>query len=512
MPVSRSVLHPMWVSICLLTLASSPIMASTPAPLNASDMAWLRRDGFDLDAASVARYRAMGRSGLLDAQLADRINPALPPSIDALIHSYPVLATSTESSLFALKQQQQQVNAMPDGDAKVEAKKALQQQANALGDQAREIVMLRAVYGPNQLKEQMVWFWLNHFSINLGKGRVRWVAADYEENVIRPHALGKFKDLVMATLKSPAMLEYLDNAQNAQGKVNENYARELMELHTLGVGSGYTQQDVQQLALIMTGAGLIPLDGRDQHFPPRIESLVVRDGLFQFNPKRHDFSDKVLLGQQIHGRGFDEITEAVELITRQKACAQFISRKLAQYFVADNPPHALVERMTTTFQRSDGDIAQVMRTMFESKELLQTAGTKFKDPTQFVVSSVRLAYDGKPLANAQPMINWLNQLGEPVFGRITPDGWPLDASGWSSSGQLSKRFEIARIIGRGDNRLFTPEGSPKQGVGFPMITTRLFYDAFAPNLSAATKTALDQAGSQQEWNLFLLSSPDFNSR
>lgn len=512
MSVPGSPLRPLCLSLCLLMLLPISTLASVPAPLSPDDMAWLRRDGYDLDAASVARYRSLGRKGLLDAQLADRINDPLPPAINDLLHSYPVLNTPTTVSLLAFKQQQQQINSMPDGDAKVEAKKALQQQANELGEQAREIIMLRAVYGPNQLKEQMVWFWLNHFSVNMGKGRVRLVAADYEENVIRPHALGKFKDLVMATLKSPAMLEFLDNAQNAQGKVNENYARELMELHTLGVGSGYTQQDVQQLALILTGAGLIPLDGRDQRFPPRIESLVVRDGLFQFNPKRHDFTDKILLGQPISGRGFDEITEAVELITRQKACAQFVSRKLAEYFVGDTPPPALVARMSNTFQRSDGDIAQVMRTLFESKELLQTAGTKFKDPNQFVVSSVRLAYDGKPLVNARPMINWLNQLGEPVFGRITPDGWPLDASGWSSSGQLSKRFEIARIIGRGDNNLFTPQGSPKQGVGFPMITTRLFYDAFAPHLSAATKNALDQAGSQQEWNLFLLSSPDFNSR
>lgn len=512
MPVPTAVLRPLCLSVCLLVLLPALAMASAPAPLSPSDMAWLRRDGFDLDAASVARFRSMGRSGLLEAQLADRIADPLPPAITTLLHSYPVLASSPESSMLAFKQQQEQINAMPDGDAKVDARKALQQQANAFGDQAREIVMLRAVYGPNQLKEQLVWFWLNHFSVYLGKGRVRLVAADYEEHVIRPHALGKFKDLVMATLKSPAMLEFLDNAQNAQGKVNENYARELMELHTLGVGSGYTQQDVQQLALILTGAGLAPLDGRVQKFPPRIASMVVRDGLFEFNPRRHDFSDKVLLGRPIKGTGFDEITQAVDLITRQKACAQFISRQLAKYFVADNPPQALVERMANTFQHSDGDIAQVMRTMFESRELLQSAGSKFKDPTQFVVSSVRLAYDGKSLANAQPMVNWLNQMGEPVFGRLTPDGWPLDAIGWSSSGQLSKRFEIARVIGRGDNRLFTPEGSPKIGIGFPMITTRLFYDAIAPHLSAATRGALDQAASQQEWNTYLLASPDFNNR
>lgn len=512
MQVPTVVQRSLCLLVCLLMFAPGEAAANGPSPLSPSDIAWLRRDGFDLDAASVARFRSMGRSGLLEAQLTDRVADPLPPAIATLLHRYPVLMTSLESSLRANKDAQEQIKAMPDGDAKVDARKAWQQQANAIGDQAREIFLLRAVYGPNQLKEQLVGFWLNHFSVYLGKGRVRLMVADYEEHVIRPHALGKFKDLVMATLKSPAMLEFLDNAQNAQGKVNENYARELMELHTLGVGSGYTQQDVQQLALILTGAGLVPLDGRVQKFPPRIESLVVREGVFEFNPKRHDFSDKVLLGHAIKGVGFDEITQAVDLITRQKACAQFISRQLANYFVADNPPQALVDRMTNTFQRSDGDISQVMRTMFESKELLQSAGSKFKDPLQFVVSSVRLAYDGKPVANAKPMVNWLNQMGEPVFGRVTPDGWPLNAIGWSSSGQLSKRFEIARVIGRGNNRLFTPEGSPTEGIGFPMITTRLFYDAIAPTLSANTRSALDQAASQQEWNTFLLASPDFNSR
>ena len=507
-----TVLRPLCVSVCLLLFAPSHAMASAPVPLNTADIAWLRRDGFDLDAASVTRLRSMGRAGLLEAQLTDRIPDLLPPAINTLLHGYPALTSSLESSLIARKQEQEQLNAMPDGDDKIAAKKAAQQAANEYGQQAQEIVMLRAVYGPNQLKEQLISFWLNHFSIYMGKGRVRWMAADYEEQVIRPHALGKFKDLVMATLKSPAMLEFLDNAQNAQGKVNENYARELMELHTLGVGSGYTQQDVQQLALILTGAGLAPLDGKQQRFPPALAPFVVQEGVFEFNPKRHDFSDKVLLGQPIRGSGFDEIAQAVELITRQKACAVFISHQLAQYFVADNPPQALVDRMAATFQRTDGDIAQVMRTLFQSKELQQSAGTKFKDPIQFVASSVRLAYDGKTLANARPMVNWLNQLGEPVFGRVTPDGWPLDSSGWTSSGQLSKRFEIARIIGRGDNRLFTPEGSPKEGIGFPMITTRLFYDAVAPGLSAATRGALDQAASQQEWNTYLLSSPDFNSR
>ncbi|NBF10717.1 DUF1800 domain-containing protein [Pseudomonas sp. Fl4BN1] len=509
-------LHPftrrvhLWSVFALLL----PILAQAaePASPSAADIAWLRRDGFDLDAAQFKRLHALGRSGLLEAQLADRLNDPLPPAIEALLHSDPAMTHSTQSLLQAFKQRQEQIKAMPDGEARNAAQKDARQQANTLAEQAQASVLLHAVYGPNQLKEQLVLFWLNHFSVFQGKGRVRVLTTDYVEHAIRPHALGKFKDLLLATLKSPAMLEYLDNAQNAKGKVNENYARELMELHSLGVGAGYSQEDVQQLALILTGAGLIPLDGREQRFPRPLQPLVVQQGLFQFNPKRHDFSDKQLLGHTIQGRGFDEITQAVDLITRQPACAQFISRRLAQYFVADNPPPALVARLAKTFSDSDGDIAQVMRTLMQSPELQQSAGGKFKDPQQFVISALRLAYDGKPLANPRPPVNWLNQLGEPLFGRITPDGWPLVASGWSSSGQMAKRFEIARAIGRGDNRLFTVEGSTLPGPGFPLITTPLFYQAISPRLSSATRSALDQAVSPQEWNTFLLSSPDFNNR
>jgi uncharacterized protein (DUF1800 family) len=497
----------------MLVLGPAAVLAREPHALSEDDVAWLRRDGFELDSATVAQYRELGRSRFLDEQLDNRGDDQLPQPITALIGSYEVATKSTEQLLTELRDQQETIKNMPDGDDKNARKKTLQQQGNDLLQQAQQIEMLHAIYGENQLKEQMVWFWLNHFSIYGAKGRVRWVAADYVQNTIRPHALGKFRDLVMATLESPAMMEFLDNAQNAKGHVNENYARELMELHTLGVGSGYTQQDVQQLALILTGSGVAPLrerPGLQQH--PRYAAMFVRNGMFEFNPMRHDYSDKVLLGQKIKGSGFDEVTQAVDLITRQPACAQFISKQIAQYFVADEPPPALVARMAKTFERTDGDIAQVLRTMLESKELSASYGKKFKDPMQFVVSSVRMAYDGKPIANAKPLLNWLNQLGEPIFGRLTPDGWPLDGAGWSSSGQMAKRFEIAGAIGTGNNRLLTPEGTPKIGGDFPMLTTKLYYDTFDPRLSSPTRDALAKATSQQEWNTFLLSSPDFNYR
>jgi uncharacterized protein (DUF1800 family) len=335
---------------------------------------------------------------------------------------------------------------------------------------------------------------------------------DYAEQAIRPHAMGHFRDLVMATLTHPAMLQYLDNAQNANGHVNENYARELMELHTLGVGSGYTQQDIQELARILTGVG-INASGNEPRLKPEWQKLYRHRGAFEFNPARHDFGAKTLLGKPVEGSGFDEVEQAVDLIVSQPACARFVSRKLAVYFVSDDPPRSLLDRMAKTFQKTHGDIADVLRTMFESRELEASLGGKFKDPVHFVLSTVRLAYDGKTIVNTHPVINWLNALGEPLFGRQTPDGFPLTESGWASSGQMSRRFEIARTLGSGNGGLFDPEdGTAATTTGFPQLSNRLYFTTMEPFLSANARTALGRAGSQLEWNTFLLASPDFNYR
>ncbi|WEN16746.1 DUF1800 domain-containing protein [Rhodanobacter sp. AS-Z3] len=508
----------------LLACAASaqPAVTPTPAP-GSTDVRWLQRATFGIDSASLASYRQLGRQRWLDAQLADH-DDTLPPAISALIASYPAVSTPPEELLDKEAEARRQLKAMPDGDAKVAAKKDLQKQSRELAQQAQQAELLHAIYGSNPLKEQIVWFWLNHFSVYAAKGRVRLVAADYEEHVIRPHALGKFRDLLLATLKSPAMLEFLDNAKNVKGKTNENYARELMELHTLGVGSGYTQQDVQQLALILTGAGIAPKTPRRFERAGRgrfghQQAAVMREGLFVFNPQKHDFSDKVLFGQRIRGRGYEEIEQALQLITRQPACAQFVSRQLAEYFVADQPPPTLVDAMAKTFKQTDGDIAAVLRTMFDSPELLADNAKKFKDPTQFLVSAMKLTYDGQPISNAQPLVNWLNQMGEPVFGRITPDGWPVDGASWSGSGQMASRFEVARAIGSGRNKLFmvdSPENAaadtPRQRPIAPAMDTALYHAVIEPYLSESAKVALGKAATVAEWNTYLLSSPDFNYR
>ena len=478
------------------------------AVIRRGDVLWLERVGFGLDRASLAQYRALGRARFLDAQFAARDAP-LPDSIAAQIDALEVTRLDPLRTLADLNAQNRAINALPDGPDKEQARKSLNEHGNQLAYQAIRRDLLRALYSPAQLREQMVWFWLNHFSVYQYKANVRWLVGDYEERAIRPHALGHFRDLLLATLEHPAMLQYLDNAQNAAGHINENYARELMELHTLGVGSGYTQHDVQELARVLTGVGVNAGDA--PRLGPALEREYRRVGAFEFNPARHDSGPKTLFGQRIGGTGFGEVEAAVTLIVHQSACAHFISREISTWFVADDPPPALVERMAQTFGRTDGDIAAVLRTMFLSPEFDAALGAKFRDPLHFVIASVRLAYDGQQIRNTRPLLNWLSALGEAPYGRVTPDGYPATEPGWASPGQLSRRFEIARAIGIGNAGLFDPEdGSPATTSGFPQLENRVYFEAIEPFLSTSTRAGLARANSQAEWNSFLLSSPDFS--
>jgi uncharacterized protein (DUF1800 family) len=464
---------------------------------------------YGIDTQVANRFDELGRRRFLDEQLQPR-NENLPSAIQLQIDQLPTLQTSATEQVVDELAEQKRINAMPDGDAKQEARKARGDLGNKILYAATREQVLRAIYSPAQLKEQLTWFWLNHFSVFAQKGQVKFMVADYADRAIRPHALGHFRDLVLATLTHPAMLQYLDNANNAVNHLNENYARELMELHALGVGAGYSQNDVQELAHVLTGVG-IDINHDDPKLKQEWKKLLVRDGLFEFNPARHDFGDRVLLGKKIKGEGFDEVEHAVDILVDQPACAHFVSRKLAQYFVADDPPPALVEAMAKTFRRTHGDIAEVMRTLFTSRELESSLGKKFRDPMQYVVSTVRFAYDGKPIANAHPIVNWLNGQTESLFGHDTPDGYPLVESAWASSGQMTRRFEIARMIGTGNGGLFDPEDGGKSDItGFPQLSSQLYFQCVKPNLSSSSLTALDRASSQQEWNTFLLSSPDFS--
>jgi uncharacterized protein (DUF1800 family) len=505
-------------ALCVITATTE---ARGPAALTRGDLRWLSRVTFGIDTATIASYRRLGREKFLDDQL--RAPAGDPSDLAKAIAALSISQQDAETRWRAFRTEQQRINTLATDDEKQKARMAINQTGNqAVYETARRHLM-RALDSPSQLREQMTWFWMNHFSVFSGKANIRWTLGEYEDRAIRPRALGSFRDLVMATLTSPAMLEYLDNAQSAASKINENYARELMELHTLGVsggpsGSRYTQQDVQELARVLTGVGLNFTD-MTPRLPAAMQSLYVRRGLFEFNPARHDMGAKTVLGTTIHGKGFDEVEQAVTLLCRQPATARFITTRIAQYFIADDPPHALVEKMTRTFQKTDGSIAAVLRVMFLDKDFAaalnapSTKVEKFKDPMQFVVSSLRLAYEGKTFTNYHPVVNWLQQLGEPLYGRVTPDGYPLTEPAWTSSGQMVRRFEIARAIGSGNAGLFNAEdNTPLPGTGFPMLSSRLYYDSIEPALGVKTRQALERTSSQQEWNTILLASPDWMER
>src|SRR5882724_11474454 len=497
-------------ALALICAAVLPPWAVGSA-LTRQDIQWLDRVTYGPTTVTVDEYVKLGRRRFLNEQL-HPWNVRLPQPAATQLAALEISQRSTAELLATVYTEQQRINALTDEAQKQTDRKALNDRGNKLAYEAARSQILHALYSPAQLQEQLTWFWLMHFSVFQYKANDAWLIGDYADKAIRPHALGHFRDLVMATLTHPAMLQYLDNAQNAAGHINENYARELMELHTLGVGSGYTQQDIQELARVLTGVG-VNMSGNEPKLKPEWTRLYRHQGAFEFNPARHDFGGKTLLGKHIDGGGFDEVEQAVDLLVSQPACAQFVSRKLALYFVADDPPRALTDRMAKTFQKTHGDIAEVLETLFKSREFEASLGAKFKDPMHYVISTMRLAYDGKPVMNTHPVVNWLNALGEPLFGRQTPDGYPLTESGWASSGQISRRFEIARAIGSGNGGLFDPEdGSAPTTAGFPQLSGRLYFTAVEPFLSAHARTALDRAGSQLEWNTFLLASPDFNYR
>jgi uncharacterized protein (DUF1800 family) len=329
--------------------------------------------------------------------------------------------------------------------------------------------VMRAVYSERQLQQVMDDFWFNHFNVFAGRGEVKWYLTSYERDVIQPHALGKFKDLVTATAKSPAMLFYLDNFLSADPKaaqllaaeramrqmqrgpyrrpypprpqqqnakkqergLNENYGRELMELHTLGVDGGYTQKDVTEVARCFTGWTI-----------EKPRELAV----FKFDDKLHDPEVKVVLGKKIHAGGMKDAEQLIELLAKNPNTAKFLSTKLARRFVSDNPPPALVTRMAKTFKKSDGDIREVMRTMIYSPEFWSREAyhAKVKTPYELVVTSVRAL--GTDVDTPMPLVQWVGRIGEPLYQCQPPTGYSDKAETWVNTGALLSRLNFSLAL------------------------------------------------------------------
>ncbi|MEP7039810.1 MAG: DUF1800 domain-containing protein [Acidobacteriota bacterium] len=414
-------------------------------------------------------------------------------------------------------------NAAPIND---EEKQKLQQQVaeiykqNDLGrppqitQQLNASRIMRAVYSERQLQEQMVDFWSNHFNVYADKAAVRWFLPEYDRDVIRPNALGNFKDLLLATAKSPAMLFYLDNFQSVspnmqannanrnrqmqngqlnpqqrerakerlglndteldarmkqmqqrqnQAKkqtrgINENYARELMELHTLGVDGGYTQKDVQEVARCFTGWTIVDprgyrrmaasvINGTENKRAMRQAKALglpedAESGTFYFNERAHDTGEKIVLGQKINEGGIKDGLKVLDILVNNPATAKFIARKLAVKFVSDNPSDPLITRVADAFHNSKGDIKTTLRALFTDKEFYapENYRAKIKTPFELVISAIRTVGADTNGGQIQAL---LAKMGEPLYGYIAPTGYPDMAEDWVNTGALLERMNFA---------------------------------------------------------------------
>lgn len=388
-----------------------------------------------------------------------------------------------------------------------------------------ESKIYRAVYSNRQLQEELVDFWYNHFNVFLDKGADRMLVTAYERDAIRPHVLGKFRDMLEATATSSAMMFYLDNWQSVAPQppppnanrnaprrptrgLNENYARELMELHTLGVDGGYTQKDIIEVARCFTGWTI-----RD----PR------RGGTFYYNDRAHDKGEKVVLGLTIPAGGGKEDGEKVlDILAHHPSTARFLSRELAQRFVADNPPSPLVDAMVKTFRDTDGDLRAVMKTMLNSKEFWSAGSdrAKVKTPFEMIVSAVRAV--GADVDSALPLVNQVAQLGEPLYRKLEPTGYANVNAEWMNSASLLARMNFALQLAQ--NRV---PGVKVDVSRFPeteqdplVIARKILCTDATPETRAALEKALkeqaDKNPNQKPSTLMVaglvIGSPDFQRR
>jgi uncharacterized protein (DUF1800 family) len=330
----------------------------------------------------------------------------------------------------------------------------------------------------NPLLARMTEFWFNHFNVFIGKGPVRPYVGNYLLTAIRPHALGKFEDLLLATAQHPAMLLYLDQAQSTQRGLNENYARELMELHTLGVNGGYTQADVRSLARVLTGWSVDIASGQG----------------FLFRPRAHEEGAKTILGRTFSESGQEQGIAAIKFLSQHPATAQRISARLATFFVADKPSKALTDKLANTFTRTGGDIAAVMRTLIESPDFWESSNTLFKTPMDYACSSLAAAGTVKDEAhrnqNLRQTNGFLAQAGQPLNGWQTPDGYKTDATTWLAPEALTRRADHAFGIA-------------------PRIEEPAFLQQF---YSAATRERITKESAVNMRSGLLLAAPEFMSK
>ncbi len=495
----------------------------------------------------VERVRAMGLSRWIERQLepgrisderaesALKAFPTLAMPVPELVRGYPEPDPKVMAKIQSGEMSQQEMRTVAP----------LEKRPFRIPVELQAAKLTRAVLSERQLEEVMTDFWFNHFNVDARKGAVKWMIADYERTAIRPHALGKFRDLLLATAYHPAMLFYLDNWMSTKADLvvptgplkgqkrglNENYAREIMELHTLGVEGGYTQQDVIEVARAFTGWSI---DKPREH------------GTFIFRPGAHDKGAKRVLGHVVPaGGGEQDGVMVIGILSRHPSTARFIATKLVRRFVSDEPPPALVERAAQTFRDTDGDIRRVVVTIVTSPEFFSAEAyrAKIKTPLEVVASSVR-ALDGElaPPATAglpgpgggYALAQQVNKLGEPLYQQQPPTGYPDVAEAWVNTGALLNRMnfalgltanrvpgvrvDLARAVGSADRRkpdqvLDALLRSVLHGQATPQTRSVLAAQLDDPEITRATRDDRGPANTDVEkLAALVLGSPEFQRR
>jgi uncharacterized protein (DUF1800 family) len=537
--------------------SSQSLASAVPAdPSDTTLVHVLNRIGFGPAPGDVEKVRQMGLDTYIDQQLhPERIADAamaerlagfstLTKSTRELADDYflPALMERRRGRQTPQQEPSTTGDSGQRGTPSPEQAMAMQRARQVLAELAQQKI-LRAVYSERQLEEVMVDFWFNHFNVSAAKGQTRLYLTEYERDTIRPRVLGKFRDLLGATAQSPAMLFYLDNWQSgapegsttARGRrnpadavgmrpggkrrgappatpvsgpgvdglqapqnrrprgINENYARELMELHTIGVDGGYTQKDVQEIARAFTGWTIAN---------PR------RGGGFHFEARMHDNGEKVVLGHRIAaGGGRRDAEQVLDILAAHPSTARFLATKLVRRFVADDPPASLVERAAMRFSQTGGDIREVVRTILTSPEFFAPTAyrAKVKTPFEFVASAVRAASVDMP--SGMPLVQAMRDLGMPPYQCQPPTGYADRADAWVNAGALLNRMNFAVALTSGRLR-GTRMGPDESAVARDEIIDQVL----AGDLSTSTRTTVAKATEPRHVVALLLGSPEFQRR
>jgi uncharacterized protein (DUF1800 family) len=388
------------------------------------------------------------------------------------------------------------------GDERRLAQEAISRARRDLVQRYSDLTLQRSFNSPDAETEQLVWFWFNHFNVYPGRRAwLAWLCRITSIRAIRPHVRGSFRDMLLSVLSHPAMLVYLDNVSNTAGRGNENLARELLELHTLGVNGGYSQADVREVARVLTGMGLRPLTPGKKN--PEEHPLAKARGEFLFDPYKHQGGAKEVLGQTIDGGGFAEVEALADLLATHPATARHISGKLSRHLLGVASSEAQQAHAAYAFLATQGNLGSTVAAIREKAGGGATPGRTFKDPYRYVSTAVELLRDGQAMQNAVPVVRWISTLGQPLFGCRTPDGYSLDGDYWLSSGQLAQRFELAPTMVAAVGRL-TEKPVPAEAAWASRSATELL-----ATLPSSSRRAIAQAATASDRLALLLSSPEF---